>query len=270
MSQRTLTGNAMERLRRMREMKGAIRIVGAALVVAGVLLAAPALAQEEAGPVAPDEEIEGTGVGISGGILLGAELVLAIEAIVGVEQVWPWVVFPILGAGGGGVGGYFVETASPEAAVAMLVCGMVFVIPTAVAISASTAYDPEAEGAVDDASGGAAYSFELTPEDEPPLEGTTTEVEKPEGAPEGDTTVPPESAAPPEPETPAPEPPSPEQQRLRHLSSGSLLHLSSDLDAGFGVPAIDVRPAASSGEEAMYGLDRGVRVHVPLLKIDLP
>jgi hypothetical protein len=255
-------------------MKGVFRISGVALLAGAMLVAGQAFGQEEtpAGPVAPEEPVDAKGVGISGGIILGAEVVLVLEAIIDVEPVWPWIVFPILGAAGGGVGGYFVEQASPEGAVAMLVSSMVFLIPTAVAVSASTAYDPESEGAIEDTSGGGAYSFELSPGAEPDEAGTTTEVvSQPESVPEGAPAVPPETEEPaPAPETEEPEAPSPEEQRLRHLTSGSLLHVGSDLDTGFGIPAIDVRPTAFTREDAMLGVDQGLQIHVPLVKIDLP
>jgi len=259
-------------------MKGVFRIVGMAALAALMLASAQTLAQGEgeevSGPAAPEEPVEAKGVGISGGIIVGAELVLAIEALVGVEDVWPWVVFPILGGAGGGVGGYFLEEASPEGAVALLVSGMVFLIPTAVAVSASTAYDPEEEGAVEDTGGGAAFSFELQPSGEEPMdEGTSTEVEsRPEDVPEGAPSLPPDDAPaePPPAESPAPDAPSPDQQRLRHLTSGSLFHVGADLDAGFGVPTIDVRPTMRTGEELLLGADQGLEVHVPLIRIDLP
>jgi hypothetical protein len=256
-------------------MKGVLRIAGTAALAAALLVSAQAVAQDGTeGPIAPDEPVEAKGVGVSGGVIVGAELVLAIEAIIGVEQVWPWIVFPALAGAGGGVGGYFLEQASPEGAVALLVSGMVFIIPTAVAVSASTAYDPEEEGAVEDTSAGGAYSFELTPTGEEPIdEGTSTEVEsRPEDVPEGAPPAPPEDAPtePPPAETPAPEAPTPEEQRLRHLTSGSLFHMGSDLDAGFGLPAIDVRPSLHTGEELLLGVNRGVEFHVPIVKIDLP
>jgi hypothetical protein len=261
----------------MLEMKGVFRIVGTAAIAAVLLVSAQALAQDEQpeGPVPqPKEEVEAKGVGVSGGVLVGAELVLAIEAIIGVESVWPWIVFPALGGAGGGVGGYFLEKASPEGAVALLVSGMVFIIPTAVAVSASTAYDPAEEGAVEDTTGGGAYSFELAPTGEEPLdEGTSTEVEsRPEDVPEDAPALPPEGepAEPPPAESPAPETPTEDQQRLRHLTSGSLFHVGADLDAGFGVPAIDVRPSMRTGEEALLVENQGLEIHVPLIKIDIP
>jgi hypothetical protein len=228
--------------------------------------------------------VEATGVGIAGGVLLGAELILAVEAIADVEPAWPWIVFPILGAGGGGVGGYFVEQASPEGAIAMLVVGLVAIIPTAVAVSVSRAYDPESEGAVEDPSGADKLSFELSPETGEVGGEATTEVEsRPEEIPEGAGDPPVEPG--PEPETPGSEnqnlgPVAPaaaalrqaRDQRARHLGSGSLFHIDRSRDFGFGVPTLEVRTGPALGDEALLGLerDRGLEISFPVLRVDLP
>lgn len=243
---------------------------------------------QASGPAAPDQPVSADWVGVSGGVLVGAELVLGIEAAFGVDETWALIVFPILGAAGGGVGGYFLEQASPEGAVAMLVTGLAALIPTAVAVSASTAYDPEEEGAVvDESAAGAAYSFERTPVAGEEKGGATTEVEsRPEGLPEGTPPLPGASgqggAAPggsPPPESPPPEGSIDSQSRREepsrqatagHLASGSLFHVDRDLGAGFGIPAVDLRPTALTPERAMLDTERGLEVHVPLLRVDLP
>jgi hypothetical protein len=248
-------------------MKGAFLLVGAALLAAVFLFSAVASAQA---PTTPTEPVEATGVGISGGIMAGAEIVLILEAIIDVEPVWAWWVFPILGAAGGGVGGYFLENASAGGAVAMLVTGIALLIPTAVAISVARAYDPEDEGAITE--GGAKYSFELPPDDAAVEGETMTEVESRPGE------IPADGALPPEGEEGEPAPPVEDgasgQQASAdgpgHLRSGSLFHVGRDLSAGFGFPSIDIRPTRVSGEEAMLGMNRGVEIHVALLRVDLP
>ncbi|HUT76742.1 MAG TPA: hypothetical protein VM285_03595 [Polyangia bacterium] len=263
-------------------MHGVRTIVMAAALLATLSLAGRAASQDQTpqGPLAPDEPVEATGVGIAGGVLLGAELILAVEAIIDVEPVWPWIVFPIVGAAGGGVGGYFVEQASPEGAIAMLVVGLVAIIPTAVAISVSRAYDPESEGAVEEASDRGRLSFELPPEIGDSDGEATTEVEsRPDEIPDGAGEPPLE----PEPEPPGGEnqglgPAAPSaasvrpvrDQRARHLGSGSLLHI--DRGFGFGVPAPEIRTGPALGDGALLGLerDRGLEINVPILRIDLP
>ncbi|MFO8070722.1 MAG: hypothetical protein R6V85_02500 [Polyangia bacterium] len=243
---------------------------------------------QASGPVAPDQPVSAEWVGVSGGVLVGAELVLGIEAAFGVDEAWALIVFPIVGAAGGGVGGYFLEEASPEGAVALLVTGLAALIPTAVAVSASTAYDPEEEGAVvDESAAGASYSFEQTPVAGEAEGETTTQVEsRPEGLPEGTPPLPgsggqggaaPEGSPPPE--SPPPEGSVDSQSRgeessrqaaARHLASGSLFHVDHTLGAGFGVPAVDVRPTSLTAERAMLGAERGIEIHVPMLRVDLP
>jgi hypothetical protein len=233
--------------------------------------------QTPQGPLAPDEPVEARGVGIAGGVLLGAELILVTESLIGVDPVWPWVVFPIVGAAGGGVGGYFLEEASPGGAIALLVTGLVAIIPTVVAISVSRAYDPEKEGAVADDTGlGAGFSFERTPDLGPVEEETTTEVEsRPEeapedGAPPGEDEGGEEEGGDGGPQArPAGAGAAP---RVRHLAGGSLLHIDPGGGFGFGVPAPEVRTAALLRDSFLPGFERGggLEVSFPVLRIDLP
>jgi len=120
-------------------------------------------------------EASPTGKGIAGGILLGAEVVMLTEAIIGVNEAWPYPVFGALGAAGGGVGGYFVETTdSAEASIYMLAGGMALAIPTLVAVLNATAYDPTDDEELDES------ELPDSPETEPTpgtIE-TTVEVER--------------------------------------------------------------------------------------------
>lgn len=78
--------------------------------------------------------------------LIGAELGFVIPAVAGMRDAWAYIVFPIVGAGGGAVGGYFgIEqgTGSAELAVATLVTGMALIIPAMVVTLSATAYDPD-------------------------------------------------------------------------------------------------------------------------------
>jgi hypothetical protein len=84
--------------------------------------------------------------GVFGLGLIGAELGFVIPAIVGVDDWWAYVVFPTVGAAGGGIAGYFLleqGTGHAEIAVASLVAGMALAIPAAVLTLALTAYNPE-------------------------------------------------------------------------------------------------------------------------------
>lgn len=155
----------------------------AGAIVVGSLTVAPSRAEAQCPPgdalcsrVTPD------GKGIVGLGLIGAELGFVIPALVqeaaGTNEWWPYLVFPVVGAAAGVVGGYFMEQetqASPEIDVAFLVAGLALVVPTVVATLALTAYDP-GQGAEGDRG-----------EDEaPPVyeDGTTTEAVQVEGADE--------------------------------------------------------------------------------------
>ena len=49
--------------------------------------------------------LDSVGKGTVGLGLIGAELGFAIPALIGVEEIWPYIVFPTVGAVGGAVGG---------------------------------------------------------------------------------------------------------------------------------------------------------------------
>jgi len=113
-------------------------------LVALWLLAAPAgvHAQAQPSPVKPDYKAT---VGLG---LVGAELGFVLPAAAGLDQTWAFIVFPILGAGGGGAAGYFLiekGTDSSELSVAMLATGMALIIPSMILTLQWTAYDPDDE-----------------------------------------------------------------------------------------------------------------------------
>jgi hypothetical protein len=88
-------------------------------------------------------DVKGT-VGLG---LIGAELGMVIPALAGARGVWPYIVFPVIGAGGGAVAGYFLleKGDHAELAVASLVAGMALAVPALVATLAATAYEPDTE-----------------------------------------------------------------------------------------------------------------------------
>jgi hypothetical protein len=252
-----------------------------------------------------NEGVDAKFVGISGGAIAGAEIVVAVEALFGVKELWPYLTFPLLGVAGGGVGGYFLEDASPKGAVALLVGGMALIIPTAILASSARAYNPEEEGAVgSDIEGGGEFSFELAPTGGE-KEGASTEVEsRPEGAPT-DTVLPPgaekprdEKGAEPEPESETePSEDSPDDEaapeggvqarreaavqrnsarrsarlaRIRRASAGSLFYMNNDGTAAISVPLVDVRPLRVSSEDAFFKTRQAIEVFVPLFRMDLP
>lgn len=116
--------------------------LAAALLTAACLLGASGrgYAQVQATPVEPDFKAT---IGLG---LVGAELGFVLPAVAGLHDTWAFVVFPVLGAAGGGAVGYFLVekgTDSPELSVAMLATGMALIIPAMIVTLSATAYDPE-------------------------------------------------------------------------------------------------------------------------------
>ena len=250
-------------------------------------------------PVPPastgDDRLDAKGVGIAGGIIAGGELVIAIEALIGVDELWPYLTFPLLGAAGGGVGGYFLEQASPEGAVALLVGSIALLIPTAIFAASARAYDPKEAGIISyDSPEDAALSFETKPA--PKEDGTVTEVEtRPEGAPEGPILPPEAETDPVSPQGPTPQPPPPaettgedaeptetsrrtrdqrrklaRQGRIKRATQGSLFYVDRAGSGGLSVPLLDVRSAGAWPSTRPGTPRRGVAFYLPLLRIDLP
>ena len=260
-------------------------------------LCVPTVCLSQATGRQPAEPVKTMGVGISGGIVAGAEVSLLVESFADVEPVWPWIAVPIVTAAGGGVGGYYLDKYSSGGAIAVLVTSMALLIPTAIAVSIARAYEPPEGVKLIDESTEKKYSFEEEPPPEtlgPAEAETVTEVEsRPDEAPPGEAPPPGAGEDVEGPEAPAPEPapasePAPEpapdaaggtSARLApharpawasHVASGSLLHVDRDLRAGLGVPSIDVRPVYLADDAGLAAPRTGVEVRLSLLKIDLP
>ncbi|HEY3498702.1 MAG TPA: hypothetical protein VGK73_28620, partial [Polyangiaceae bacterium] len=158
-------------------MRKVCRFAALAPIALAVVLA-PAHARAEVGK----NEASAKGKGIVGGGLLGAELVLAIEAAADVQSPWAYLGGGLAGAAAGAVGGYFVEkdATSARASMLLLAGGLTLAIPTTVAVLAATAYEPPAD-----------YLQDTPPADEP-----VANPPQPEGAPPPSTpaTTPPAAA----------------------------------------------------------------------------
>jgi len=210
----------------------------AALAMAAVLgatvVAAP-LRDARADNVSP------TGKGIAGGVLLGAEVPTIVEGIAGVHSGWVYFISAVVGAGGGGFGGYEVEKGSSNGQVPMymLAGGLALVIPALVLTLNGTRYQPE-EGATEDRA-------PIGPAAEPGTPGGSSITATPGG--------PGPSPAPPAPAPPAPPPP----QSLLDLNGGALR---------MGVPVLAVKPSFSIAESRAYGLkENPAELHVPVLHV---
>jgi len=132
------------------------------IAFAGACLCAPlraSAADDEPTDEGDEEEVATSPLepdfkGMVGLGLIGAELGFVVPALAGARDAWVYIVFPVLGAGGGAVAGYFLlekGEGEPELAVAALTVGMALAIPAMVITLAATAYEPEAEQPVSSA-----------------------------------------------------------------------------------------------------------------------
>jgi hypothetical protein len=96
---------------------------------------------------AADGHAESTGAnrakGISGGALVGAEVVLMTEAALGAQAGWLYAVGGLVGGGGGGLAGYYIGgSSSPKPPSFLLAGGIALVIPTLIGVVTATQFAP--------------------------------------------------------------------------------------------------------------------------------
>lgn len=205
------------------------------LLVASVGLSGTASAEEPG--------ISATGKGITGGALLGGELVMAIEAALGVQNTWAYVGGGLGGAVAGGVGGYFVEQGSdPKPSYYMLAGGMALLIPTTVAVLQATSYKAPDHYFVDEPGEDTGPAMEPEQPTEP---GTTVTVTAPEAK------VPVKKSAP--------------VALTRPHIPLSLVDLHEG-DVKLGIPAVEMRPTYSSVELKKFGVDQSTELRVPVFQ----
>ena len=94
--------------------------------------------------------------GLTGGAMLGAEVVLVSEAALGVKPGWAYLVGGAAGGGAGALGGYYLGAgSSPKPSSFLLAGGIAAVIPTMIAVAAATSFSPPEH-----------YQRDVAPEDE--------------------------------------------------------------------------------------------------------
>jgi hypothetical protein len=210
-----------------------------------------------------------TAKGIAGGALAGADLVTIVESLVGVRAGWAYGVGALVGAAGGGVGGYFVGHGNTDgkAATYLLAAGLAGIIPAIVLTLNGTRYVPE-EGATEDRA-------PIAPAAEPGTPGGSVT-----GVP-SDVATPPPSPAP---ATPAPKsPPGPPQSKAAPAPTASPASTRPEragapparqalVDVGegalrLGVPVPDVRPVFSLAEQLQYGMRGETELRLPVLEL---
>lgn len=200
------------------------------------------------------DNVDGKGKGIAGGILLGAEVVTIPMALFGVKAGWAYALFSGLGAVGGGIAGWGVESATGaygtppgdgRAPIYMLAGGLALVIPSVVLLLNATRYQPP-EGAVED----------QVPKNAPapnPGNPSGSSVISGEGSGSvGGST-----------QTPAP-PPTPKQSPQSFPRS--LLDVR-DGSFSLGVPVPEVRDAYSLRQLRDLGVKQATEVRMPILEV---
>jgi hypothetical protein len=199
-----------------------------ALALVGALaLAAPA--------AHASKQVGSMGKGLVGLGLLSGEVVLSVEAAAGVRNPWALSIPTIVAAGGGAVGGYFIDKLhKPDVSVALLACGMALFIPSIIITVARTKYVSEKDLAED-------VSVSVTGKEE---EGEGTEGEE-EAEPE----------PPAEPEASAPAP---------------VMHAMVDVDRTglrLGVPPLGVYELYSEEELRSLASSQGVEYRLSILNV---
>lgn len=124
------------------------------LVVALLLHAQPHAAAQDSPQITPEppaarerepsEDFKGA-IGLG---LIGTELGFVIPALAGARDAWVYIVFPVVGAAGGALSGYYwLERGEgePELAVGALVVGMALALPATVVTLAAFGYEPATE-----------------------------------------------------------------------------------------------------------------------------
>jgi hypothetical protein len=266
-----------------------MRFVGMLVGVAPLALAVSLVSGTARADVGKSET-SGKPKGIVGGALLGGELVVTVEAAAGVKSGWAYAGGALLGAAGGGVGGYFIEKeASPRVDLLMLAGGMTLVIPTIVFALSRTAYEPPVD-----------YLTDKPPADEPVANPPQPDM-PPAAAPAAPAPVetapanPAATPAPPPSDTPGvvpppasdsnapggtpapPVPPTSSVPRVRHhlaltrmpplsFTPPALVALTPGALA-LRVPAVEIQNTYTSTELAMYGVTQHTEVHIPVMSV---
>ena len=211
-------------------------------------------------PEARAEGVSPTVKGAIGGGMLGFEVVAMPMGIAGVRAPWAYAVFPVLGAVGGVIGGYFMDKAYNDAgpqtqaygSAFLLAGGMVLLIPTVVVMLNATRWRP-AEEATEDRP---AKDYPLA---DPGKAGGS--VITGGGTTGGTTTTP----------TPAPAPTDPKPAGGGGGGAPPSVPLSLiDVQGGsfsFGIPVPELRTDYTLREVKDYGVKQTSMVHLPLLKL---
>ena len=183
--------------------------------------------------------IDATPKGTIGLGIIGAEIGFAVPALAGLDDTWAYVVFPLIGAAGGAIGGFYAidNNDNERAAVAMLTVGMALMVPTLVLTLAMTAYDPTDDEADDP--GGEAVSEESDGADDD--SGATEPTGEPSARDEA------------------------LRRRARAARAGAGLLRFDGRTLQLGVPGLGLRAAYSRDEQWRYGGSNRTGVEIALI-----
>jgi hypothetical protein len=199
--------------------------------------------------------------GIVGGGLLGAEVVMITESLIGVRDGLWYAIGGGVGAAGGAVGGYFLGNSSSDgrAPMYLMAGGMALVIPTIVLVLNATRYKPSEDATEDKAPTG--------PEANPGKSGGSSVVGAEPSSPPAPTPAPPAPAAPSGGTTTAPT--APPGGSTTPPPPQSLLDLQVRERSTFrmGVPVPDVQMVYSLKEQKDLGVPNQAMVRMPVLHV---
>lgn len=112
------------------------RAIGAALLLGACFATTPAHAQVD--------RVQAGHKGMIGLGLVGAELGFYVPTAFGLTETWSLITFPVVGAAGGAVGGFYLDRAGSRAAsVSALVVGLALAVPTVILTVGNTRYSTD-------------------------------------------------------------------------------------------------------------------------------
>jgi hypothetical protein len=201
--------------------------------------------------------------------MLGGEIVMMTEAIIGVRSWVPYLIGGGLGAVGGGVGGYFIERESSDGRVPvyLLAGGLALLIPTVVLTLNATRYRPSEDAVEDKAPTNA-------PPADPGKAGGTSVV----GGEAGGTTTPSGPSPSPTPPPTTTPPPSgggaggggtPTSLLNLYFMPGKA-NAPAPTPVRVGVPVPEVRPLYTATERKTLGIEQptqDVQVRLPVVQV---